>query len=176
MGRPKKQAPEIVRVAECMDIQLHSDVMQMSDLADFPNIDDESPRNKLIVYATAGGYSQAAIAEALGVNQNTIWGIIHRIDPNGMFRLSPKAKDAFLVRLVKSRALEVMNYITPEKLKDSSAKELTGMMKDFVTINQSMTQSKHRENDGSRIDSLMEAIEVERKGDGIEDAVIIKED
>ena len=175
MGRKKKQAPELVRVAECLDITLHSDVMNMRDLADFPNIDSESDKNKLIMMATACGYSQAKIGKAFNVTQSTIFDIIHRIDPDGMFRLKPSARTAFITRLAESRCVEALSCITPEKLEESSAKELMGIAKDYVVIKTNLNQSKHAQHGGSRLDSLMEAMEVERQNDNIEDAEIIEE-
>ena len=175
MGRKPKQAPEICRVAECLDITLHSDVMNMRDLADFPDLDSESDKNKLIILATAAGYSQTRIGQAFGVNQNTIWGIVNRIDPNGMFRLSKNAKTAFITRLVESRCVEALSCITTEKLEESSAKELMGIAKDYVSINANLNQSKHQDLGGSHADILMAQIEAEQQRDGIEDAEIIEE-
>jgi hypothetical protein len=175
MGRKPKQAPEIVRVAEILDIPLNSDVMSMNELADFPNLKNESNRNKLIIGATAAGYTQAAIGDALGVNQNTIWEIIHRIDPNGMFRLSKGAKAAYTLNLLNSRKLEALSHMTPAKLKECSAKELSGIAKDMVMMTQNLTQSKHGAKGASKISMLMDAIEIERQNDEIEDAEIIEE-
>ena len=163
MGRPKKKDPAIVRVAEAVGITLQTDVMCLEEVAQFPKLAQETPRNQGIVCALACGYSQGFIAKMFGLAQPTVWEIIQRIDPDGMFKLSPNAKKAFVTRLAEARGMEALSSITPEKLEESSAKELSGIAKDMAALSSSLNTSKHKDLTPSRLDSLIDgALEAER--------------
>ena len=133
------------------------DILSSADLVNFPKIKDESPRNQSLMCAYACGYSTRFLAKAFGIAQPTVFNLIKRIDPNGAFKISDQGKKAFLTRIAESRAAEAISSITPEKLEDSSAKELSGIAKDFVSIAAGLNQTKHRDIAASRLDSLIDS-------------------
>ena len=146
-----------------------SDVMALEEISEFPSLRNLSPRDQMIMLATACGYSQQYIAKAYGISQQAIHRVVKKHDPTMSFRITPNAKKAFLTRILEGRTLEALSYITPEKMEVATAKELTDMASKFVNINQSMNQSKHKEVSGSRLDNIMAAIEQE----GVEEAEIV---
>jgi len=111
--------------------------------------------------AFACGYGTPFIAKMFGVSQPTIFDIIKRIDPNGMFKLSKDSKKSFLTKLYEARGLEALSSITAEKLEDSSASELARISKTMADAAANLNQSKHKEMTGSRLDMLMDAMESE---------------
>lgn len=162
MARPRKTPTSEEKVAAALGVTLQSDVMGVHELAQFPSFQGESPRNQGIMCALACGYSQCFVAKMFGIRQPTVWEIAKRIDPDGMFKLSPNAKKAFITKIAESRGLEALSSITPEKLEDASAKELMGIGKDMVAITSALNQSKHKEIGASRLERLMDVIEEER--------------
>ena len=171
-GRPKKRDKAVVQVAEALGTILTPDILCIEDMAGFPALRDENPRNQMIMCAVASGFSQGFIAHAMGVSQPTINEIIQRIDPDHMFRVSPSAKKAFQTQMMEMRCVESLASITAEKLADSSAVELSRIAKTMADAVQNLNQSKHKEVGTGRLDMLMDAIENER----VEDAVIIEEE
>ena len=160
----QNKIPSSEELAETTDIMLASDVLSAADLVDYPKLKNESPRNQAVMCAYACGYGQRFIAKMFGIKQPTVNVLINRIDPNKMFKVSADSKKAFLTRIAESRAVEAISSITPEKLEDASAKELTAIAKDCVAISQGLNQSKHKELTASRLDSLIDsAIEADVK-------------
>ena len=137
------------------------DVLTLDDMEGFPGIRDESERNQLIMCAVACGLSQNFIASALGVTQPTINEIIKRIDPDGKFRISPKASKAFITQLYATRGIEALMSITPEKLQASSASELARVSKLMSDAAQNLNATKHREIGGNKMDLLLEQMAAE---------------
>ena len=150
----KKKEKAVMKV-----ISLAEDVLSLGDLEGFPKLEGMDNRDLAILCLSACGFSQGFIASAIGISQPSVWERMKRSDPNRMFVLSPNAKRAFMTRLAESRGLAALAYITPEKLENSSAKELMGIGKDAVAIAQQLNQSKHREVSASRLDSLMKMVE-----------------
>ena len=163
MGRPRKKDPAVVRVAEAMAVTLEGDPMCLEEIHNFPTLLGASPKDQGIICMCACGFSQGFIAKSYGMAQPSVWERIQKIDPQGVFKLSPNAKKAFVTRLAESRGLEALSSITPDKLEASSAKELSGIAKDMVAVSQSLNQSKHKEITSGRLDSLIDdVLEAER--------------
>lgn len=158
MGRPRKKDPAVVRVAEALSITFEGDPMSLEEIRNFPTLLDASPKDQGIICMYACGYSQGFIAKSYGMAQPSVWERIQKIDPDGVFKLSPVAKQAFITRLVESRRLDVLGSITQDKLDDSSARELSGIAKDLTMVHQSMNQSKHKEITAGRLDSLIDDV------------------
>ena len=146
-------------MAEAADMTLACDVMGAEEVAQFPSLIGESPKNQMILCATACGYSQNFIAKMFDVSQPYINKVLKKVDPNGMFRISPKARKAFITRLAETRGMEALSSITPEKIEESSAKDLMKIAKDYVAISRDLNQSKHKEIGKSRLDNILQAIE-----------------
>jgi len=83
---------------EAVDMTLACDVMGADEVAQFPSLIGESPKNQMILCATACGYSQNFIAKMFDVSQPYINKVLKKVDPNGMFKISPKARKAFITR------------------------------------------------------------------------------
>ncbi len=171
-GAPNKRDQAVVRVAEAMGTTLAADVMTVDEMTNIPDIARENERNQGIMCAFACGYSTPFIAKMFKVAQPTIFEIIKRIDPNGVFKLSKDSKKAFMTKLYESRGVEALSSITVEKLEESSAVELARISKTMADAAANLNQSKHKEVSGSRLDMLMEAMVQEGK-EGYEDAEIV---
>jgi hypothetical protein len=161
-SRDKRRDKVIHAAATAIGITMGADVMSMEELKDFPALDNESHRNQLIMCAVACGLSQPFIAKAFGVSQPTIWEIIKRIDPKGIFRISPDSKKAFITQLYTTRAMEALTSITPEKLEEMSGADLMRLAKIGTDAAQSLNQSKHKEIGRSRLDALVSEMEHDR--------------
>jgi hypothetical protein len=162
MGRKPKKEEALVKISEALGITLAADVMTIEELQDFPNLKDESRRNQGIMCCIACGFPQSHVAEMFKVEQPTIHGIIHRIDPGGRFRLSPNAKKAFVTQMAEGRAMSAINSITFEELKECTPVERTKIATDMTKISQALNQSKHKEIGASRLDNLLQEVEAER--------------
>ena len=154
-GTSNGREPLPYELADAKALLLAGDVMGAMDLGAFPDIASEEPRSQAIMCMAACGMSQTYIAKVFDVSQPTINGIIKRIDPNGMFTIDRAGKNAFITKMAQGRTVEAMASITPEKLEESSARELTAIAKDMVSIDQTLNQTKHKEMAGSRLDNLL---------------------
>lgn len=163
LGAPSKRDMAVVRVAEALGITLACDIMSLDDLKNFPDISNEKPRNQGIMCAYACGHGTPYIAKMFGVKQPTIFEIIKRIDPTGAFKPSPESKKAFMTQLAMTRGIEALSSITPEKLEESSAKELAGIAKMMGEFAAGLNQSKHKDIGSGKMDMMMASIEEERK-------------
>jgi hypothetical protein len=168
LGRPKKRERVVSEVADAMGIQLAADVLSLEDMEGFPDIAREKPRNQAIMAMVACGFPQTHIAESFKVSQPTINEIIKRIDPNGRFKIDPKAKKAIITKLAEGRALSAINSITLDDLMVLDADKRTNVAQKMLKISQDLNQTKHKGLSGSRMDSLLAAIEEERES--VEDA------
>ena len=168
----KKQMATSEDIGEMSDEMEFGEVLDTGDMSEYPQIRNLKPRDQMILCASVSGYSPQFIAESLKTDRKTISRALVRIDPTNAFKISKDKKRAFLQRVSESKMLEAMSNITPGKLKESSARELSAIAKDFATISGNLTTSKHRETGTtSRLESLLLAVEIER----LETAEVIEE-
>ena len=160
----KRNERAVESVGEAMGAQLGSEILSLEELRDFPDIRNESERNQLVMAAVACGYSQPFIARAFKVSQPSINEVIRRIDPDGMFKISPNGKKALMTRMYEMRGMEALASITPEKLEDASARDLASIAKTCSDASMSLNQSKHKEIGASRLDNMLKALEMEAGG------------
>ena len=160
-GAPAKRDRAVVQISEAMGIQLAADALCIEDLAGFPDIASESKRNQAIMCMVACGFPQSHIAQAFDVAQPTVWEIIHRIDPNGMFKIDPKAKKAFITKMAEGRAMSAIASITYEDLMDLDADKRMNLAQKAMKISQDMNVSKHKDLGGNRMDMLLEQMAAE---------------
>lgn len=161
--KPKKKGLE-AEIKTALGITMESDLMQLEELREFPDLLNEPPRNQVIMAATALGIGQNYIAQALGVSQPTINEIINRIDPERRMRASKSAKRAFITKLYESRAIEAIGSITFDEIQQLSALEKGRLGKLCSEAAQNLNQSKHRESGGSKLDRLIQQVEAEASG------------
>lgn len=160
-GAPAKRDRALVEISEAMGIQLAADALCIEDLAGFPDIAGESKRNQAIMCMVACGFPQMHIAQAFGVSQPTIWEIIHRIDPSGMFRIDPKAKKAFITKMAEGRAMSAIASITYEDMVELDADKRMNLAAKAMKISQDLNVSKHKELGGGRMDMLLDQMAAE---------------
>ena len=161
VGAPARRDRATVEIAEAMGIQLAADALCIEDLAGFPNIADESNRNQAIMCMQASGFPQSHIADAFGLSQPTVWGIIRRIDPEGMFRLDPKGKKAFITKMAEGRAMSAIASISYDDLMELDADKRANIAQKMMKISQDMNVSKHKDVGSNRMDALMEQMAAE---------------
>lgn len=157
----RKRDKAVVAISEAMGIQLAADAMCIEDLQGFPDLANESKKNQAIMCMTACGFPQTHIAEAFKLAQPTVHEIIHRIDPDGMFKISKNAKKAFITKLAEGRAMSAISSISYEDLLDLNAKDRTSVAKDMMKISQDLNVSKHKELGGTKMDMLLEQMAAE---------------
>ena len=160
VGDMSKDIEIIDEYEETNDI-LSGDLLSGEELSKFPSLIGESPKRQIIMLATVCGVSQLFIAKSLGVSQPYIAKVVRECDPHRVLRISKDAKKAFITRMLEGRSTEALFSITPEKLEASTANELMNIAAKGMTISQTMNTSKHKSIGSSRLDSIMEAIEVE---------------
>lgn len=156
VGRPKKRDQAVVQISEMMGIRLSADVLCIEDLAGFPDIAKESKRNQAIMCMTAAGFPQTHIAEAFNVSQPTVYEIINRIDPAGMFRINPKAKNAFLTKLAEGRGISALASISLDEILALPADKRMDFAAKAIKISQDLNVTKHKDVGGNRMDMLLE--------------------
>lgn len=161
-GRPpvnKKYMSELT----CEELVDHVSESLKGDVhaVEIPNIGELSELNQLIFSAYVAGYSHLFIARALGMQRPNVTRIIDRIDPERRFRLSKEARKAFLTNLLQSKAMEALTSITPEKLDESSAKDLIAIARTSIATSEQLNQTKHKETSPSRLDNLLGRLEAE---------------
>lgn len=165
--KDKKEMP-VEAYSDALSVTLACDVMGLEELSDYPELKKEPDRNHVIMGCVALGISQNVIADTLGVSQVTITRIVNRIDPERKMRVSKAAKKAFLTRLYETRAMEALSYITPEKLKAASARDLMALSKQATDAMASMNQSKHRDISSNKLDRMLAALEDDTAADVVE--------
>lgn len=161
IGPPSKRDRAVVEISEAMGIQLAADALCIEDLAGFPDIASESKRNQAIMCMVACGFPQTHIAQAFGVAQPTIWEIIQRIDPEGMFKIDPKAKKAFITKMAEGRAMSAIASITYEDMLDLDADKRATVAQKLMKISQDLNVSKHKNLGGGRMDMLLDQMAAE---------------
>lgn len=161
VGAPKKRDRVVAEVAEAFNINIASDVLTLEELDGFPNIRDLNKRDQAMMAMVACGFSQGHIAEAFGLAQPTVWEIIQRIDPDGLFKISPKAKKAFITRMAESRAMSAIGSITYNDLLELDADKRANVAQKMMKISQDMNQTKHKDLGGNRMDLLLEQMAAE---------------
>jgi DNA-binding CsgD family transcriptional regulator len=158
----RKREKVVAIIAEALgDEVVGSEVMSLTDMSAFPNLEKESKRNLSIMALVANGLSERWIADSFKVSQPTINEIINRIDPDKQFRVSKQARLAFKTQLLEMRGMEALLSITPEKLKDSSAKDLASIGKVMFDAAGSLNQSKHGAQVQSKLEIMMNAANAE---------------
>jgi len=172
VGAPSKRDRAVIEVSECLGIRLNADILSIEDLQGFPNLRAENSRNQGIMAMVACGFSQSHIAEAFGVAQPTIWEIVNRIDPQKKFKLSKKAKRAFITQMAEGTAMSAIASITYSDLIELGADKRTVVAEKLMKLSADLNQSKHKDTGGSRLAQLIEQIENET----VEDAEIVEED
>ena len=145
-------------------MQLSSDVSALEEIGELPDFSRVSSRNQVVFMAYVSGYPMSFIGEAFGVCPQMICKIIDRLDPDRRFRLDEKAKKALITRIYESRCIAALSSITPEKLKESSAKELAAIAKTMSDAAANMNRSKHKGISSSRVDNMMRQLEAEASG------------
>ena len=163
MGRPRKKDPAVVRVAEALAITLEGDPMCLEEIQNFPTLLGVSPKDQGIICMYACGFSQGFIAKTFDMAQPSVWERIQKIDPQGMFKLSPSAKKAFVTRMAESRGIEALSSITFDDYAEASGVEKARIADTMFKISANMNQSKHKEITSGRLDSLIDdVLEAER--------------
>ena len=160
-GRPKKRDLAVVEVADAMGIRLAADALSIEDLEGFPDIKGESKRNQAIMCMTACGFPQTHIADAFGVSQPTIWEIINRIDPQGMFKLNPNRKKAFITKIAEGVAMSALNSISYGDLLELDADKRASVAQKMVKVSQDLNVTKHKNIGENRMDLLLEQMAAE---------------
>lgn len=150
------------RLAGAVEIVLACDALCAEDLENLPSITGASMKAQGMLAMGAVGYSQGDIAEAYGVSQQAVSDTVRRLDPNGMFRLSPTAKRAFVSKLAEGKALAAIGSIKLSEMKESTPVERARIAKTLTDISQTLNQTKHKEIGGSKLDVLLDSIEKER--------------
>jgi hypothetical protein len=154
---------------------IYSDVpMDSQILEQYPDMKKMTKRQQVILACAAMGLGVRAIAHGLGVTTGTIYTVLAAVDPDNKVRVTDEGRKAFVTRMLESRISESLLAITPEKLADSSAKELTTISKNLATIKASMNQSKHKGSSASRLSALMNEIEHDRIAKG--NTIVIEEE
>lgn len=161
IGAPAKRDRAVVEIAEMMGIQLAADALCLEDLDGFPDLANESKRNQGIMACVVAGFPQSHIADAFGIAQPTVWEIIHRIDPDGLFKISPKAKKAFLTKMAEGRAMSAIASISYEDLMELDADKRANVAQKMMKIVQDANVSKHKAMDGGRMDMLLQQMATE---------------
>lgn len=149
-------------------------VLSSEELGQFPALRGESPRNQAVMCCVAGGFSLNYIAKIFDVSQTRITQIVKRIDPHGMFKVNPKARKAFVTRMIETRGMEILSSITAEEVMGATFSEKVNAADKLVKLHQSLTASKHREIDPSRLGGIMDEIENATDGDFV--PVEVKDD
>ena len=137
----------------------HTDPLSEEERQKFPPMKCNSARDEVIMCCIVAGLSQYKIAESFGIAQPTVWKIIKRLDPSGMYKRDKNAKKAMLAGMALQSAAGMQNFITEEKLEDSSAKDLVGMTKQYVDIANNLSESKHKTVGAGRMDAMLEEME-----------------
>lgn len=155
VGRPKKRDRAVVQISEALGTVLDAEVLSVADMEGFPQLQNESPKNQMIMCGVACGISQQFIANAFGLAKSSVSKVVNRIDPHGMFKVSKEAKKAFMTQLYESRGMEALMSITAEKLEDSDANQLASIAKKMTDAAQSLNQSKHKELETTKLDQML---------------------
>lgn len=150
------------RLGGAVEVALSGDALSCEELEHLPAISGASLRNQGMLAMGAVGYSQGDIAEAYGISQQRVCEVLKKLDPNGMFRLSPVAKRAFVSKLAEGKALAAIGSITLSEIKESTPVERARIAKTMTDISQTLNQTKHKEIGGSKLDVLLDSIEKER--------------
>ena len=156
-GRPAEE-----RLSEAVGITLSGDALGAEDLEALPSLTGANMCGQGMLAMSAVGYSQGDIAEAYGVTQQAVSKLVKKLDPNGMFRLNPSAKRAFVSKLAEGKALAAIGSISLSDINESTAVEKARIAKTLTDLSQSLNQTKHKEIGGSKLDTLLESIEMER--------------
>jgi len=156
------KTPKEGNLREMVEITLSCDALGAEELMLLPSLKNESMRNQAVLAMSACGYPQKDIADAFDITQQSVWELIHRIDPNGVFRLGKDAKKAFVSKLAEGKAMVALSSITKQNMDESSAVEKMRIAKIGFEISQGLNQSKHSNLSGSSLAGLMEQIEKER--------------
>ena len=125
----KKPSSEEIRAIESVDEVMPRGVDVSSDL---PAIADMPLKAQMILALVAVGFSFRGIGKVLGCESATVSYYVTRYDPEGRFTLSKDAKRAFIAKLWEGRAAEALSHITPEKLQQSTARDLAYVAKTAV--------------------------------------------
>jgi predicted transcriptional regulator len=94
---------------------------------DTPPPEGMPERVQQVMCLQACGFSQASIANLLGVTRQAINDMITRYDPNKRFTMTVSERKRFLAKLWEAKAGEALLHITPEKLAASRAGALAGI-------------------------------------------------
>ncbi len=154
-GAHRKRDRIVVEVADAMSISLTADILTLEEMKDFPQLQNETARNRSIICLSACGFPQAHIAAALKITQPSVHEVLHRVDPNGMFRVSADAKRAIITRLAEGVAMSAINSITYDDLLALDADKRMSLAQKAVKISGDLNQSKHKHIDSNRLDNLI---------------------
>ena len=149
-------------IVKAADVITQCDALSAEELDLLPELRNISERDHGVLAMIACGYPQADVGAAFGITQQAVHAIIKKIDPNGVYRLTPDAKRAFVSKLAEGRAMSALSMITAKGLSECTPVEKMRIAKMGFEISQSLNQGKHKTTSVGRLDSLLEQIENER--------------
>ncbi len=94
---------------------------------DSPKPEDLPERAQQVLCLKACGFSTASIARLCKVTPSAVTRYIQSYDPEGKVTLSKGERKKFLATLWEARAGEALLHMTPDKLEQSSAKDLAAI-------------------------------------------------
>ena len=160
---------------EGLDAILYTEAVLDSAILDtYPDLRRMSKRDQLILCGRAFGLSFEAIGEAVGLSRQGVLHVVTKQDPERKIEMSKDAKRAYVARMVEARAMDAVRAITGEKLKESSARELSQIAKNLSALGESTKGHEGRRIPAGRMDSLLAELDRERNM-GIADVEEVEE-
>ena len=148
--------PEI----EIPDLNLPSALDIRDGIIDLEGVPDTAAT---ILGLRAIGYGYKKISTILDCSRSTVAGYCRRYDPDGLCRISEKDKRKITSQMLTSTSMAALMEITTDKLRTSSAKELSGIAARCASAAEKLRLGDifEDEDKSARIDSMMNLLEAE---------------
>lgn len=134
-------------------MELRSSVMLMEDIPD---------RAAIILALSAMGYGPTRIAGILKIKTPTVYDYINRYDPQRKCTISDEDRRLITTKMMQSTAVEALMNITPAKLQESTAKELSAIASQCAQTVERLSLSKKIGDtiSSSRVANMIDALDM----------------
>ncbi len=114
--------------------QFSDEICNSGVIEKYPEFANLDGRDQLVMIGVSLGYSYRFLADAMRTNITAISRVVNRVDPTRRYREDEVAKKVFIAGRARSKAMEMITAITPQKISEASMSTLVKGAKGLMEV------------------------------------------